>query len=253
MRSTRKKSSLKHTVILVVLVCGALYLTAAEAGPDGVFISEYIEGSGNNKAIEIYNGTGFTVDLAASSYSISMYFNGSTAATTIIPLTGSVAPGDVYVVAHPSANTEILAKADQTSASSSWYNGNDAVVLFKGTAVVDSIGRVGEDPGLYWGDGVTNTMDHTLIRKPTVTTGDTDPTDAFLPSAEWTAYPQDTTVYLGSHQIATVYPAVIPQTGDACPTAVYLSLSLVTAALLATLLISLSRRHRIRHDGTMQA
>ena len=35
------------------------------AEPVELFFSEYIEGSSNNKALEIYNGTGAAVDLAA--------------------------------------------------------------------------------------------------------------------------------------------------------------------------------------------
>jgi predicted extracellular nuclease len=33
-----------------------------------LFFSEYIEGSSNNKALEIYNGTGAAIDLAAAGY-----------------------------------------------------------------------------------------------------------------------------------------------------------------------------------------
>jgi predicted extracellular nuclease len=54
---------------------------------NNLFISEYIEGSGNNKAIEIYNPTGFTVPLTGN-FSIRMYFNGSGTPTNF-PLTGS--------------------------------------------------------------------------------------------------------------------------------------------------------------------
>ena len=249
-----KKTHRKHgyRVLLAVLLLSVICVQSAQAGSGDVFISEYIEGSGFNKAIEIYNGTGATADLAASSYSISIYFNGSRAATTTTSITGAVASVDADAVAPPNASPDILAKTDQTSLSSSWYNGNDAVVLLKGAAVVDTIGRVGEDPGSYWGDAVTNTMDHTLVRKPSVTAGDTNPTDAFDPSAEWIAYPQNTTAYLGSHQIAAVYPAVIPQTGDETHIAVYLSLSIVTAILLTVLYMLLSKRRRlIRHDSGM--
>ena len=40
-----------------------------------LFISEYIEGSSNNKCIEIYNPTDAAVDL--SSYQLAFYFNGN--------------------------------------------------------------------------------------------------------------------------------------------------------------------------------
>ena len=42
----------------------AVVADAADAAATELFISEYIEGSSFNKAIEIYNGTGAAVDLA---------------------------------------------------------------------------------------------------------------------------------------------------------------------------------------------
>ncbi|MCK6433644.1 MAG: lamin tail domain-containing protein, partial [Aquabacterium sp.] len=87
-----------------------------------LIISEYIEGSSNNKALEFYNGTGTPIDLAAGGYVVQMYFNGSTSAGLTINLSGTVAPGDVFVLAHASAASAILAQADQTN-SSGWYNG----------------------------------------------------------------------------------------------------------------------------------
>ncbi len=93
-----------------------------------LFISEYVEGSSNNKALEIYNGTGATIDLASGGYSIQMFFNGQMTAGLTINLTGVVADGDVYVLAQSGADALILAQADQTNGSG-WYNGDDAIVL----------------------------------------------------------------------------------------------------------------------------
>src|SRR5687768_11699270 len=96
-----------------------------------LFFSEYIEGSANNKALEIFNPTGAAVNLAAGGYDVQMFFNGSATAGLTIALTGNVAPGDVHVLAQASAAAAVLAQADQTNGSS-WYNGNDAVALRKG-------------------------------------------------------------------------------------------------------------------------
>jgi predicted extracellular nuclease len=96
-----------------------------------LFISEYVEGSSLNKALEIYNGTGNTVNLGAEGYGIDIYFNGSTSPGTRIQLVGSLAPGDVFVVADDGADPAILAVADQTS-TANFFNGDDAVVLRKG-------------------------------------------------------------------------------------------------------------------------
>ncbi|MHC4177143.1 MAG: endonuclease/exonuclease/phosphatase family protein, partial [Planctomycetota bacterium] len=96
-----------------------------------LFISEYVEGSSLNKAIEIFNGTGAPINLAMAGYRLQIFFNGNTSAFTTIPLTGTVAAGDVYVVADDGASSDVLAQADQTS-TSSFFNGDDAVVLQKG-------------------------------------------------------------------------------------------------------------------------
>jgi predicted extracellular nuclease len=96
-----------------------------------LFISEYVEGSSFNKALEIYNGTGEAVNLGPGGYAVQIYFNGSTSPGQTISLSGSLEPGDVYVLAHTSANPAIQAVADQLS-SQVLFNGNDAVVLRKG-------------------------------------------------------------------------------------------------------------------------
>ena len=75
----------------------------------GLFFSEYVEGSSNNKALEIYNSTDAAIDLAADSYVVQMYFNGSTTPGLTISLTGTVAIGDVFVLAQSNANAAILA------------------------------------------------------------------------------------------------------------------------------------------------
>jgi Tol biopolymer transport system component len=163
-----------------------------------LFFSEYVEGSSNNKALEIFNPTGSAVDLAAGGYNIQMFFNGNTSAGLTINLTGNVAAGDVYVIAQSSADPAILAQADQTNGAG-WFNGDDAVVLRKGTTILDVIGQIGNDPGTEWGTGLTSTADNTLRRKSSICSGDMDPNDAFDPAAEWDGYATDTFDGLGSH------------------------------------------------------
>lgn len=161
-----------------------------------LYISEYIEGSSYNKAIEIYNGTGNNVNL--SGYKIMIYFNGSTSPGATINLSGTLNNNDVYVVAHSSASSAVKNKADMTTGSLS-FNGDDAVILANNTTILDCIGQRGYDPGTEWGSGLTSTCDNTLVRKPEIVTGDTNPNDTFSPSPEWNGYAADTFTYLGSH------------------------------------------------------
>jgi hypothetical protein len=180
----------------------------AAATPTAPFISEYVEGSSNNKAIEIFNGTGTDVNLFTQGYRIEMYFNGATSPGLTISLLGTVANNDVYVVGHGSASPAIIAQSDQTFPGG-WFNGNDAVVLMQGATVVDVIGQIGFNPGIEWGSGLTSTMDNTLRRKPSIEAGDTNSSDAFDPAVEWNGFAIDTFDGLGSHAITTG--------GDAAP------------------------------------
>ncbi|MEU7927077.1 lamin tail domain-containing protein [Micromonospora sp. NPDC049107] len=210
MRPRRTTAALAIATAAVTVTALGVTPGAASAAPTDLFISEYVEGSSNNKAIELFNGTGAPVDLTAGGYQLQLYFNGSTTATTIA-LTGTVAAGDAFVFASASAGAAILAQADQ-STGASLFNGDDAIVLRRGTTVLDSIGQVGVDPGTEWGSGTTSTADNTLRRLPSVTAGDTDPSDAFDPAAQWAGFPVDTFDGLGSHSVDGGGPVDVPAT-----------------------------------------
>ncbi|MFQ6170899.1 ExeM/NucH family extracellular endonuclease [Oryzobacter sp. R7] len=184
-------------------------LPASAAPASDLFISEYVEGSSNNKALEIFNGTGAAVNLATAGYNVQVFFNGSAAAGLTVNLTGTVADGDAFVLAQASAAAAVLAVADQTNGAG-WYNGDDAVALRRGTTVVDVLGQIGTDPGTEWGTGLTSTADNTLRRQATFC-GDTDGADAFDPATEWDGFAVDTFDGLGSHT------ANCPTPPDAAP------------------------------------
>lgn len=195
-------------VMLNVSLLASFFLGPARpvrAAPTELFFSEYIEGSSYNKALEIYNGTGVAVDLAAGNYSIEIYFNGNTTAGTTILLTGVVADSDVYVVADDGAAPAILAEADQTS-TASFFNGDDAVALVKDGVIIDVVGQIGFDPGSEWGSGDTSTQDNTLRRKSSVEAGDPDGSDPFDPAVEWDGYPNNTFDGLGFHEALDYTP-----------------------------------------------
>ncbi len=197
-----RPASVFRAVVATALVAGTLALTSsppvATAATSDLLISEYVEGSSNNKAIEIYNGTGAAIDLAAGGYSIEMYFNGNVSAGLTVNLAGTVADGDVFVLAQSTADPLILAQADQTSGAG-FFNGDDAIVLRKGAAVVDSLGEVGFDPGSEWGSGLVSTQDNTLRRMASVCAGDTVVNDVFDPVIEWDGFANNTFDGLGAH------------------------------------------------------
>ena len=186
-----------------------------------LFISEYVEGSYQNKAIEIYNPTSSAIDL--SSYSIDRYKNGNTEITDAFNLSGSIEPYSVWVVTNGSTDTsstygycfpELYNMGDQVGPNSYptplHFNGNDAIVLSKNGTIIDLIGKIGEDPGDAWTDdptaGFTDanngtwwTMDQTLVRKKEVLQGVTSNPIIFNVTTQWDSLPENTWTELGSH------------------------------------------------------
>lgn len=179
---------------LVALAVGLALTGQAQAQ---LLISEYLEGSSNNKAVELSNVGSSVIDLSA--YRLALYANGkpfTDAPTNSLALQGTLAPGASLVLANPSANAEILAKATQTSGNLV-FNGDDALVLYRGSEIIDSFGQVGVDPGTAWVSGGVSTLDMTLRRKATVTTGRVDAASPFDPALEYVAAPKDDASGLG--------------------------------------------------------
>jgi uncharacterized protein len=197
--------------LTLLVLAGARLEPAGAVSPD-LFFSEYVEGSSNNKALEIYNGTGAPVTLGGTDgYQVRMHFNGNAAAGLTLALTGTVAPGDVYVIAHAQADAAIIARADDSSSNAGWFNGDDAITLTKGNPaqIIDSIGQAGFDPGTEWGTGLTSTADNTIRRQSRIQMGDPVASDPFDPSVEWDGFAINTFDGLGAHTVSTG--------GDAAP------------------------------------
>ena len=193
-------------------------VTGATGYAVDLFFSEYIEGSSSNKSIEIFNGTGSEVNL--SDYKVALYSNGSTTPSSSLILSGTLENDDVYVISHPSANTNILAVTDLTNTVVN-FNGNDALALIKIStgAYVDIFGVIGNDPGTAWlGENNYTTINSTLVRKSSVAQGVTqNPTGtgayAFTTLVtEWDLYPVDTIDNLGFHNFAATPQEIEPPT-----------------------------------------
>ncbi len=183
-------------LLLLILVPILLFGQASD-----LFISEYIEGSSNNKALEIFNGTGATVDL--SQYEVWRISNGGSWTEATLKLKGTLADGAVYVIVNSSASQTLKDKADTLTGFASW-NGDDAVGLAKNGVLIDEVGEEGPDPGSGWDvAGVANaTKDHTLIRKSTVTSGDTvwsNSAGTNTDDSQWIVKSQDYFDDLGQH------------------------------------------------------
>ncbi|NQX84609.1 MAG: lamin tail domain-containing protein, partial [Flavobacteriaceae bacterium] len=217
---------------LYFLIVTFLTSTVSFGQATELYFSMYAEGSSNNKFLEIYNGTGADVDL--SNYSISYCNNGCDTTgefdypDNVTFASGTtLANGDVYVIAHPSANAEILAEADTTFQYIS--NGDDVMALTQAGAtanaytIIDIIGDLQGDPGSGWAvAGVANgTQDKTLTRKSSVCGPNPNELGSFgtnTDDSEWIVGAIDSGVdELGSYTGCVSDPAlniIAPNDGD---------------------------------------
>ncbi|MGS0693132.1 endonuclease [Shewanella sp. 0m-4] len=175
------------------MVLGTLS-TAANAN---LVITEYVEGSSNNKALEISNVGSSSIDLDANTYKLNLYFNGKTTVGKTETLSGTLDAGKSIVYHNSSAADDFKVG---TASEITWFNGDDAVVLTKDDAVIDRFGKLGEDPGSAWTDPNNadfSSANKTLRRKASVTTGDTDAAAAFPSGDQWAVFDTDTSDGLG--------------------------------------------------------
>ncbi len=124
-----------------------------------IYISEYLESS-TNKCIELYNPTPNTIDLAAAGYELKIYQDGATIPTNMLALTGTIAPGGTYILCNPFSSVTF----DQPITGTT-FNGNDAIVICKGSLVVDVFGEVGVDPGTSWPIGMGNSTESIILKR----------------------------------------------------------------------------------------
>ncbi|WP_176365257.1 ExeM/NucH family extracellular endonuclease [Pseudoalteromonas ulvae] len=183
------------TIIKMAPLAALIAASVAPVHAD-IFISEYVEGSSNNKAIELFNPSESTIDLA--NYQLKYYFNGKTDVGYTINLTGEIPAKGTFVVAHSSAAADVLALANQTTGGS-WFNGDDAITLENNNAVIDSFGQVGFDPGSYWSNNDVRSQDRSLRRASSVNTGRTDAMAEFIIDEQWESFAKDDFSGLGQH------------------------------------------------------
>lgn len=233
-----KKSIMKKLHLLSISLISLFGLQAQDCS--NLFISEYVEGWSNNKAIELYNPTNQDIDL--SNYVLSRWSNGSTTPLPTV-LEGTIAPHSAFVIGLDKRDPEgegyeaplwdgwyvftdsitgivdsiytdednLMDRVDlficpNYEDGTMYFNGNDAVTL-ETTAgdMIDIFGKIGEDPGQAWSDseGAYWTKDQTLVRKNTVLSGfvyDPNAEYSFDPTLEWDSLPANTFVNLGTHE-----------------------------------------------------
>ena len=108
-------------------------------GEPTLIISQYYEGAGDNKWIELYNPGAETVELDAAGYRLGIWQNASregwktgTAPGISIALPGRAPPGTTYLVSHGQAGMPAYAEAN-VATNALVFNGDDSVALYTGT------------------------------------------------------------------------------------------------------------------------
>ncbi len=172
-----------------LLLLFSVFLTALLASaqtPNDLFFSEYVEGSGNNKAVEIYNPTNQAIDL--NNYWVARYSNGSSVYTEggITRLTGTIQPYKTFVLVNgqitstassPACSPVLQAMANQLDhdyPAPTYMNGNDAIALLKSIdggstfTPVDLIGQLGLGSAISAETGWSYVKDTTVSYNATI-------------------------------------------------------------------------------------
>ena len=160
-----------------------------EPGNADLFISEYVEGSSNNKYIEIYNPTNETIDL--SSYSLDLNTNGGESwskdgggFSSYSELSGTIGAKSTIVYKHAEA---AIFEGEATTCGAANFNGNDPVGLFKNGTLIDIVGKFANGSADF-------AKDVTLRRKSNVTS----PSSTY-DASQWETLSKDDVSGLGSH------------------------------------------------------
>lgn len=159
--------------------------TSEPEKPPKLLLSQYFEGAGSDKALELTNVGSDPAKLSLCE--LSLYTNGSSTPYRTSPLSGVLEPG-ASIVYCSTALAEGLAGRCAGSLSALVYNGDDALVLRCLDEASDRLGRVGEDPGEAWGTA-PSTKNANLTRRCSVSTGDVAFEAPFEPAVEWSALP----------------------------------------------------------------
>ncbi len=186
---------LECTVIVKEQICAEL------------IFSEYLEGSSQNKALEITNVSNGSIDLFG--WRVEQLNNGSNTSSRTLNLPNvSLLSGETFTMVHPNATVVDTTLADTLFSFN--FNGNDVLLLIDGNTsdTVDVIGQIGENPDDGWLVSNDNaaTLNHTLIRKSSINTGTND---WFIGMNQWQVFEEDYSLDFGTHTVDALNACLI--------------------------------------------
>ena len=171
------KTTIMRSTLAVAI--GSAISMSAQAD---ILISEYVEGSSYNKAIEIANTGDTAVQL--SGYQLARSTNGNGSWSSNLDLSNvTLEAGQAYVIANSRASDELKAKANLLDGIVS-HNGDDPLALMLDNVVVDVVGVMGD---------VDFGKDVTLVRNI-----DTAKASSTYDESQWTKLAKDNFDGLGS-------------------------------------------------------
>ena len=181
-----------------------------------LFISEYVDGTGDNKCIELFNPTNHDINMLGK-YKINLYANGYNWSQKHLYMYQTIESMTGYVLCNEAADQDFLDRANTTEPqvnSPITWDGNDAITLTKvledEEITLDLFGAIGHyagDDG--WVVNGNHTKQRTLRRNNNINEGNTDNIIGFPAlGTEWTEYPLNTSDGLGEHSITTNCPEV---------------------------------------------
>lgn len=209
--------TLKTSVTIKVTNVGSQdYVGQTKATPlSDLIFSAYIEGSGNNKALEIFNGTGNSIDL--SPYSVKLFSNGKTSPDNTLSLSGTILNNETLVIVHSSSNTVLKSYANIESSVCN-FNGNDTVILYKNDTIIDQFGDnpTGTSPSDFTGKDANganvSAKDYSLLRIPNLNIVGKSNNFTF---SEWFGYSTDTFDILKTYKIEETIEVSAEQQAEA--------------------------------------
>lgn len=176
----------KNVMYIPFLLFSAIGLGSCQDQTSPLMISEVLEGSGSNCALELYNLSQNEISLDA--YSIEIQF--SDEVTSVVSLKGYTIPAEqTFVISGNNSSDEIKNKAQLVS-EQLVFNGNQPILLKKGKKLLDIIGVQDYYAGGWYRDiTLARKKEHLVARKE-------------FDEYDWIRYVQDNTNYLGTIEVS---------------------------------------------------
>ncbi|WP_252179869.1 ExeM/NucH family extracellular endonuclease [Endozoicomonas sp. 4G] len=171
--------SIKNTGVLVPRTLLATMMTVSSTANADLLISEYVEGSSYNKAIELYN-TSDSDNIDLSGYKLVLLRNGAADNTVTLNLSGTLESNQTYLIVNNQASDEMQENASLVTNDAMDFNGDDPMQLQNAEGVVvDTIGSGS-------GSDQVDFEDQTFARKAEVLTG-----SSVWKQEEWDQFAKD--------------------------------------------------------------